>query len=220
MKLQERLKERLTQLGIDPTVSSRLTTASTTASLVERLHAAEASQVVSALASSAIATTEAAMGECLSKASQLLATIESTNWEIFDAIGKLVDERQSIAQSIRSSIAQAMQSDEHVTALGPTLKEAQLKAVRLLTQTPQPVPPVVPPVVPPTPGTTEVALPGVTPPVTKPTTTKKILESETRSNLSIGELKKIVNDLEQKYSGKQVVKFNASWIVEENGGTQ
>ncbi len=220
VKLQERLKERLTQLGIDPTVSSRLTTASTTATLVERLHAAEASQVVSALASSAIATTEAAMGECLSKASQLLATIESTNWEIFDAIAKLVDERQSIAQSIRSSIAQAMQSDEHVTALGPTLKEAQLKAVRLLTQTPQPVPPVVPPVVPPTPGTTEVALPGVTPPVTKPTTTKKILESETRSNLSIGELKKIVNDLEQKYSGKQVVKFNASWIVEENGGTQ
>ncbi len=70
VKLQERLKERLTQLGIDPTVSSRLTTASTTASLVERLHAAEASQVVSALASSAIATTEAAMGECLSKASQ------------------------------------------------------------------------------------------------------------------------------------------------------
>ncbi len=65
-----------------------------------------------------------------------------------------------------------------------------------------------------------MALPGVTPPVTKPTTTKKILESETRSNLSIGELKKIVNDLEQKYSGKQVVKFNASWIVEENGGTQ
>ncbi len=98
-----------------------------TASLVERLHAAEASQVVSALASSAIATTEAAMGECLSKASQLLATIESTNWEIFDAIAKLVDERQSIAQSIRSSIAQAMQSDEHVTALGPTLKELSSK---------------------------------------------------------------------------------------------
>jgi len=56
--------------------------------------------------------------------------------------------------------------------------------------------------------------------VTKPTTTKKILESETRSDLSISDLKKIVNDLEQKYTGKQLVKFNASWIVEENGGTQ
>jgi hypothetical protein len=161
------------------------------------------------------------MGECLSKASHLLATIESTNWEIFDAIAKLADERQSVAQSIRSSIAQALQSDEHVTSLGPTLKEAQHKAVRLLTQTPQPNPPVVPPVVPPVSGVTSVTLPGVTtPPVTKPTTTRKILESETRSDLSISELKKIVSDLETKYTGKQVIKFNASWIVEENGGTQ
>jgi len=71
----------------------------------------------------------------LSKASQLLATIESTNWEIFDAIAKLTDERQAAAQVIRSSITHALQSDEHVTSLGPTLKEAQHKAVRLLTQT-------------------------------------------------------------------------------------
>jgi hypothetical protein len=220
VSLQEKLKERLSKLGVDPANSPRLTTASATASLVEKLHVSEATQVVSALASAAVATTEAAMGECLSKASQLLATIDSTNWEIFDAIDKLADERQAVAQSIRSSIAQALQSDEHVTALGPTLKEAQLKAVRLLTQTPQPVSPVVPPVVPPAPGRTEVTLPGVKLPVSKPTATKKFLESETRSDLSIGELKKIVSDLEQKYSGKQVVKFDASWTVEENGGTE
>jgi uracil phosphoribosyltransferase len=216
VSLQEKLKERLSKLGVDPANSPRLTTASATASLVEKLHVSEASQVVSALASAAVATTEAAMGECLGKASQLLATIESTNWEIFDAIAKLADERQAVAQSIRSSIARALQSDEHVTSLGPTLKEAQHKAVRLLTQTPQTAPPVVPPVVPPVTGVTSVTLPGVTtPPVTKPTTTKKILESETRSDLSISELKKIVTDLEMKYTGKQVIKFNASWIVEE-----
>ena len=211
--LQERLKDRLLKLGVDPASSSRLTTASATASLVEKLHATEAGQVVSAIASAAVATTEAAMGECLSKASQLLATIESTNWEIFDAIAKLADERQAVAQSIRSSIAQALQSDEHVTPLGPTLKEAQLKAVRLLTQTP---PPPVPAVTPPVAGVTSVTLPGVTtPPVSKPTATKKILESETRSDLSVSELKKIICDIEQKYTGKQVIKFNASWIVEE-----
>ena len=134
VSLQEKLKERLSKLGVDPANSPRLSTAAATASVVEKLHVSEASQVVSALASAAVATTEAAMGECLSKASQLLATIESTNWEIFDAIAKLADERQAVAQSIRSSIAQALQSDEHVTSLGPTLKEAQLKAVRLLTQ--------------------------------------------------------------------------------------
>jgi hypothetical protein len=54
-----------------------------------------------------------------------------------------------------------------------------------------------------------------TPSVSKPTATKKILESETRSDLSVSELKKILSDIEQKYTGKQVIKFNASWIVEE-----
>jgi hypothetical protein len=217
VSLKEKLKERLSKLGVDPANSPRLATASATASLVEKLHVSEASQVVSALASAAVATTEAAMGECLSKASQLLATIESTNWEIFDAIAKLADERQSVAQSIRSSIAQALQSDEHVTALGPTLKEAQLKAVRLLTQTPPPPVQVrVPAVTPPVAGVTSVTLPGVTtPPVSKPTATKKILESETKSDLSVSELKKIISDIEQKYTGKQEIKFNASWIVEE-----
>jgi hypothetical protein len=217
VSLKEKLKERLSKLGVDPANSPRLATASATASLVEKLHVSEASQVVSALATAAVATTEAAMGECLSKASQLLATIESTNWEIFDAIAKLVDERQSVAQSIRSSIAQALQSDEHVTALGPTLKEAQLKAVRLLTQTPPPPVQVpVPAVTPAVAGVTIVTLPGVTtPPFSKPTATKKILESETRSDLSVSELKKILSGIEQKYPGKQVIKFNASWIVEE-----
>ena len=217
VSLREKLKERLTKLGVDPVNSARLTTVSATASLVEKLHVSEASQVVSALASATVATTEAAMGECYSKASQLLAMIESTNWEIFDAIAKLADERQVVAQSIRSSIVQALQSDEHVTALGPTLKEAQLKALRLLTQTPPPSAQVTKPAVtPPVAGVTSVTLPGVTTPVvSKPTATKKILESETRSDLSISELKRIVSDLEQKYTGNQVVKFNASWIVEE-----
>jgi gas vesicle protein len=132
LKLQDRLKERLTQLRVDPAISSRLTTAAATASLVEKLHATEASQIVSALASSVVATTEAAMGECLSKASQLLATIESTNWEIFDAIAKLTDENQIEAQSIRSSITQALQADEHVIPLGPALRESQAKAMRLV----------------------------------------------------------------------------------------
>ena len=131
------------------------------------------------------------------------------------------DAARELGLSRSGLIAQALQSDEHVTALGPTLKEAQLKAVRLLTQTPQPAPPVVPAVVPTVSGVTSVSLPGLTtPPVTKPTSAKKILESETRSDLSISELKKIVSDLETKYTGKQVIKFNASWIVEDNGGTQ
>ncbi len=157
------------------------------------------------------------MGECLSKSAQLSATIESASWEMFDVISKLSDERQATAQSIRSSIVQALQSDEHVTSLGPTLVEAQSKALRLLAHVTPPTPPASSPVT----GAAGESVPGVPPSlVVRPTTTKRILESESRSDLSIGELKKIVNELEQKYIDKQVIKFNASWIVEENGGNR
>lgn len=214
--LQEKLKDRLTKLGVDAAACSRLVTASASASLVEKLHATDAGQIVSTLASAAVATTEAAMGECLSKASQLVATIDSTNWEIFDAIAKLSDERQSPAQAILSSIIQALQSDEHVMSLAPVLKEAQLKAVRLLTQT-SPQPALQPPT---QPGSTGIAAPSTSPPaVAKPTATKKVIESETRSDLNLMELKKIVAELERKYD-KHVIKFNTSWVVEENGDDQ
>jgi hypothetical protein len=195
IKLQERLKERITQLGGDPANSPRLTTATAAASLAEKLHASEAGQVVSTLAMAAVATTEAAMGECLGKAPQLLATIESTNWEIFDAIGKLADERQAVAQSIRSSIALALQSDEHVTSLGPTLKEAQLKAVRLLTQQP-PLPPPPPPT-------------GVT-----------IVARGEKSNLCVQDARQIINEIEQKHNSGEKVQFNISWVVEKPGDSQ
>ncbi|MBL8888645.1 MAG: phage resistance protein [Planctomycetaceae bacterium] len=205
VSFQEKLRDRLSKLGFDPVNSARLTTASATASLVEKLHVSDASQVVSALASAAVATTEAAMGECLSKAAQLVATIDSTNWEIFDAIAKLNDERQAVAQSIRSSITQALQSDEHVTSLGPALKEAQLKAVRLLTLPTPPPPPLPPTPLPPLPSP---PLPGVI-----------IVERGDRSDLSVSELESIVEDIKQKYTSGEIVKFHVRWVVEQRGGT-
>ena len=93
----ERLKDGMSKLGIDPSSADRVKTASATHALVNRLNASDVSQVVTSLVTAAIATTEPAMGECLSKAAQLTGIIDGTNWEIFDAIGKLADGRQAQA---------------------------------------------------------------------------------------------------------------------------
>jgi hypothetical protein len=149
------------------------------------------------------------MGESLGKASKLLDTIERTDWDIIDAAIKLTDERQSVAQSIRSFIVETLQADEHVMSLGPALVEARSKASRLLTQAAT------------SPSRTGVPSPSEKlQPVIQPTITNRVLEAEKRSDLSISALKKIVSDLETKYTGKQLIKFNVSWIVEENGGTR
>ena len=81
------------------------------------------------------------MGECLNKAETLTATLDGTNWEIFEAIAGLTDERKAAANAIRSTVEQALRCDEHVKPLAETLKEAQSKAVRLLTVVSPKLPP-------------------------------------------------------------------------------
>jgi hypothetical protein len=126
-----RLKERLAGLGI--TEAPRLKTAHAVLALADRLHAAEGDAVVTALASAAVATSEAAMGTVLVKAGELAATLDAFNWEILDAVGRLTDERRAGAAEVDRIAREALAADEQAVPLAPALKEAQSKAVRLLT---------------------------------------------------------------------------------------
>ncbi len=198
----ERLKDRMAKQGITPAVADRMKTASATQALVDRLNASDASQIVAMLATAAIATTEPAMGECLSKAAQLTGIIDGTNWEIFDAIGKLTDDRQAKAASIRESVRQALEADEHVIALGPALKEAQFKAVRLLTESTKPA----------------EASPGPRPKETKPPKSQRqVIASESRDDLTLADAKTLLGKLAQELQKGQGIKLNVSWIIEEGG---
>ncbi|HJT78464.1 MAG TPA: phage resistance protein, partial [Gemmataceae bacterium] len=126
-----RLKERLDRLGI--TGAPRLKTAQAVQALVDKLHAAEGDAVVSALASAEVATSEAAMGTALVNAGDLAATLDAFNWEILDAVGRLTDERREGAAEVGRIVREALAADEQAVPLAPALKEAQSKAVRLLT---------------------------------------------------------------------------------------
>ena len=158
------------------------------------------------------------MGDCLKKAAQLTGIIDGTNWEIFDAIGNLVDGRQAQATSIRASVLQALAADEHVTALGPALKEAQLKAVRLLTTTPKgPDPGPGPGSVPvPTPVPTPVQVPPVTKP---PQSQRRVITTQSRQNLTLADAKTLLEKLDQELQPGEDLMLNLSWIVEAGGGT-
>ncbi len=135
-----RLRERLAGLGI--TDAPRLKTAKATLDLVERLHVVEEDGVVDVLASAEVVTSESAMSTCLGRATELSATLDAFNWEILDAVSRLTDERKSGAAEVDKIVREALTADEHAVALAPALKEAQSKAVRLLTtKEPPPLPP-------------------------------------------------------------------------------
>ena len=197
----QRLKDRLGKLGITVAESDRIKTASATLTVVERIREVDPDEVVGVLALATIDTTESAMGACLSQAAALGATLEGTKWAIFEAIGKLADERRAAADEISNSIRQALVSDEHVIQLAATLREAQLKAVRLLTTEPPPPGPQLEPKPIPKPG-------------------RKILGQGSEQYLDMHAAKALLSRLDHELQEGQEIHFTINWTVDEGGTEQ
>jgi hypothetical protein len=196
----QRLRERLGKLEID-TAADRMQTAAAVLAVVERLHEVEPGEVVGVLATADVATSESAMGECFSKAAELAARLDAKEWEILEATATLPDERKTAAEEIVNGIRQALASDEHVMQLAAALKEAQAKAVRLLTQ------PIPPPALEPAPK-----------PMSKPG--RKILQQGSQQHLDIQAAYELMTRLERELQAGQKIHFDISWIVEEGGAEQ
>jgi hypothetical protein len=195
----QRLKERLAKLGVQPESADRLKTAIASQALVEQLCNAEPGKTINPLAAAKIATSEAAMGQCISKVVELEANLNTANWELFDAIGQLSGDRQVVAQEILTDVRTALTKDEHAVQLAPALKEAQARAVRLLTRPAdpaQPQPPGAPPVPPAAGG-------------------KKIVDQGSATGLSLKDAKQALANLTDQLQPAQVVRINLSWSIEE-----
>jgi hypothetical protein len=199
----ERLKARMTQLGMPLEKSHRLKTATRARSLLERLLAAEEDDALDVLANADIATSEAAMGECVAKSAELEGNLETAGWDIFEAIGQLTDERKPQVGEILKEVRLALESDEHAVSLAPALREAQAKAVRLLTKKALPGP------------TPEIQPPPVTPP--PPKRQKRVVGQGEEQGVTLDSASERLSALKSKLQRGQTVRINLSWIIEEGG---
>jgi hypothetical protein len=197
---RQRLQDRCGTLGIDAANTARMQTAAATLAMLERLYDVEPAEVVDVLATTHVATSESAMGECVSKAEKLAERLDATDWEIFEATARLTDERKVRADEIRTIICQGLVSDEHVIPLAAALQEAQAKAVRLLTTSTPP------------PGQQ-----AVTKPVPKPGRT--ILRQDSEQHLTLHAVQDLLARLEHELQAGQEIHFSLSWIIEEGGPT-
>lgn len=157
-RLVARLRERLQGLGIELSGSARLGTASAALNLIESILSPQSHGVVAVLASATVPSSDQALGRSLKSAAQVLGTLESTNWEVFDAVGRLSDERRGAAAGIRQRVSEALGHDEIAQALGPVLSQAQRDALNLLVDTATPVDPPPPAPAPPPPVAGEEVL--------------------------------------------------------------
>ena len=101
------MRDRLTQQGLDVDKADRLKTAVATQALVDRLCQAEPGLIVNLLATTAVATSESAMGECVGKAAELEGNLDTAGWDIFEAVGELADDRQTEGEEIVSAVRSA-----------------------------------------------------------------------------------------------------------------
>jgi hypothetical protein len=209
---RQKLHDHMACMGLTPDDTDRMKTALATQKVVGLVAAAEPVNVIGLLARADIATSEAAMGECAEKASELEGNLETAGWEIFEAIGKLDDERKATAAEILAEVRQALAADEHVMGLAPALKGAHARAVRLLTK---PVPtPAQPPVVQPPATPPLVTKPSIVPPVPKG---KKVVGGDTKQDLSMADARRLLSEVERQIKAGQAARINVSWVIEEGG---
>jgi hypothetical protein len=190
---------------MDAASTDRMKTASATLALLDKIRVSDPPQVVPVLASAAVATSAAAMGECFEKAEKLAGVLEGANWEVFEAISKLADERKAQAEGILTSVREVLKADEHVQALGPALKSTQAKALRLLTEISPPPPPPPPPL----------------PPIDPDDATREqgALTTGSRENLSLADARDQLDKLKSGLQAGQEIIVNLSWRIMKKGAS-
>ena len=199
------------------TESDRLKTATATLVLVEQIGSNQANSVVKVLAEATIATTEAAMKECLSKASMLTTILEQTDWGVFEFIATLADDRKQSADKICKTVRQALCSDEYVISLSSTLRTAQTKA-RELTVKPIPTPSVSIPIEKNSMGegrSTPEPVQTLTPSLIQKRG-KQVISQGTKENLEINSAQGLLSELTQNLKADQTLRLSISWVVEES----
>lgn len=137
-RLATRLGATVSRLAVD---STRVKTAVETKALVERLSKAQPADVVRILAEAEISSTPEAMGAGFRKATDLNAVLDNVRWELLESVRDLTDSRELAGKAIWQSVIEAFEKDELAVALGPALREAELKAVKLLVDAPKTAPP-------------------------------------------------------------------------------
>ena len=143
-QLVRQLGDVAASFGLDGSLTNRGRTATSSAALVETLADAAIDRVVPLLAGATIATSEAAMAASISEAGRLFETLQAGNWDLFDALARVADERHTAAEAIRRRVADALAADEYVVRFAPELRAAQSEAVKLLSQPPAAPPPTKP----------------------------------------------------------------------------
>jgi len=189
------------------TAGARQETAESAQALLAALVQAEEADVVATLATSDLQTSEAAVGRALGQAKVCAEALEGGNWQLFDVMRTLGDQRADAGQLVIKRLVEALVSDEHVVSLKSRLDELQRDAMALLAAPPPPPPP---PPLPPGPG------PVIIPPVSDGDISEVVEEKE-QLHLKGAEALAALDDLKKRINNEQDLELTLSWRLQRKG---
>ncbi len=195
---------------------ARQQTAESAQGLLASLAQAAEGDVVAALASATLLTSDAAVGRTLGQAQACVDTLTNTRWDMFDAMRDLQDHRRDAAASVLSRLAEALTSDEHVLPLKSRLEELERDAMRLLTAAAPPPPPPAPAPAPMPPGTPPAPAPVVLPPAPA-AMGPEVVEEKQQLHLSGAAAAAALDDLKARMAKDQDLELTLSWRLQRKG---
>ena len=200
------LEQRLQSMSLAN--SDRLDNAKKTLSILESLSSVKPTDIVPTLITLEVSSSEGPIAECIAEAKALNKILENIDWQIFESMQQVKDDRQTEAMSILDSLQEAILRDEHVISL-ENLKTYYGKAVRLLTKdlsvAPSSIPTLAVPIKIPTSRKTTTHQPAAL--VKKP-------EIGHQEDLNLVDAKELLTKLEKKLSSDHTIRLNISWIIE------
>jgi hypothetical protein len=128
---------RVSAFGSGP--CARLDTAREGLLLLKTLEGVQGNTLIGRLAGFNLTGKPAVLASSMASATKLNLALETADWEIFEGIRNLHDERKAAADGIWQDLETTFASDEHAIALLPKMNELRGLAVKLLTR-PAPAP--------------------------------------------------------------------------------
>lgn len=192
---------------------ARQQTAESAQALLAALSQAAEADMVSALASAALHTSEAAVGRTLGQAQPCADALTSARWELFDAMRDLQDHRREAAATLLSRLSEVLTSDEHVVPLKARLDELERDAMRLLTAA---APPQAPTPLPPPEGAPLAPAPVVLPPAPA-AMGPEVVDEKQQLHLSGAAATAALDDLKARLAEDQDLELTLSWRLQRKG---
>lgn len=213
-RLVAQVRDRAARYAASST-GARQQSAESAQALLASLAQAVETEIVAALASASLQTSEAAVSRSLGQAKACADALDKGNWQLFDVVRDLNDHRHAAAQTIMSRLAEVLTSDEHVIGLKARLDELERDAMRLLAAA-APAPASAPVPVPSAPGQAPAPTPVVLPPAPAVNGPEVVAEQQ-QLHLSGAEAVSALEALKARVTSERDLELTLSWRLLRKG---